>query len=93
MRRTIRKTKVKILTLCPGPFESGFVSKAGNDYTFAKIKPISADKVAEYGYKKSLKGKRIAVVGFKNKITVFAPRFVSRKFVTATSAKTLKKGD
>ena len=89
----IRKTNVKILTLCPGPFVSGFVGKAGNDYTFAKIKPVSAEKVATYGYKQSLKGKRIAVVGFKNKVTVFLPRFVSRKFVAATSASTLKKGD
>lgn len=87
----IRKTNVKILTLCPGPFDSGFVSKAGNDYTFAKIKPVSAEKVAAYGYKQSLKGKRLAVVGLKNKITVFAPRFFSRKFVAASSAKTLKK--
>jgi len=89
----IRNTKVRLLTLCPGPFESGFVGKAGNDYTFKKIKPVSAMKVAEYGYKKSLKGKRVAVVGFKNKMTVFAPRFVSRKFVASASAKTLKKGD
>lgn len=87
----IRKTHVKILTLCPGPFDSGFVSKAGNDYTFAKIKPVSTEKVAAYGYKKSLKGKRLAVVGFRNKITVFAPRFFSRKFVAAASAKSLKK--
>lgn len=87
----IRKTNVKILTLCPGPFDSGFVSKAGNDYTFSKIKPVPAEKVAAYGYKQSLKGKRLAVVGFKNKITVFAPRFFSRKFVAASSANTLKK--
>ena len=89
----IRKSKVKLLTLCPGPFESGFVGRAGNDWTFKKIKPVSAKKVAEFGYRKSLKGKRVAVVGFKNKITVFAPRFFSRKFVAAASAKTLKKGD
>ena len=54
----IRKTKVKLLTLCPGPFESGFVSKAKNDWTFKKIKPVSAEKVAKYAYKKSIKGKR-----------------------------------
>lgn len=89
----IRKTKVKILTLCPGPFKSGFVDKARNDYTFAKIKPVSAEKVALYGYKKSLKGKRVAIVGFMNKITAFAPRFFSRKFVASVSAGTLKKGD
>ncbi|MBQ4098187.1 MAG: SDR family oxidoreductase [Clostridia bacterium] len=89
----IRKTKVKLLTLCPGPFDSGFVKKAGNDWTFKKIKPVSAEKVAEFAYKKSIKGKRVAVVGLKNKLTAFAPRFFSRKFVAAMSAKTLKKGD
>ncbi len=89
----IRKTKVKLLTLCPGPFESGFVAKAKNDWTFKKIKPVSAEKVAKYAYKKSLQGKRIAIVGFGNKITAFAPRFFSRKFVATISAGTLKKGD
>ena len=87
----VRKTKVKVLTLCPGPFESNFVKLAHNDYTFSKIKPISAKKVAEFGYKKSLKGKRVAIVGFKNKVTVFACRFFSRKFVCSVSAQTMKK--
>lgn len=88
----IRKTNVRILTLCPGPFRSGFMDKARNDYTFKKIKPVSAEKVALYGYKQSLKGKRVAVVGLMNKITAFAPRLFPRKFVAAMSAKTLKKG-
>ncbi len=87
----IRKTNVKLLTLCPGPFLSNFVSLAHNDYTFSKIKPISAQKVAEFGYKKSLKGKSLAIVGFKNKLTIFASRLAPRKFVTKTSAKTMKK--
>lgn len=89
----IRKTNIKLLTLCPGPFLSKFVELAHNDYTFKKIKPITAAKVAEFGYKKSLKGKSLAVVGFKNRLTIFATRFVPRKFVTKTSAKTMKKGD
>lgn len=89
----IRKTNVKLLTLCPGPFLSKFVELAHNDYTFKKIKPIKASQVAEFGYKKSLKGKSIAIVGFKNRLTIFASRFAPRSFVTATSAKTMKKGD
>ena len=88
----LRKTNVKLLTLCPGPFMSRFVEKAHNDYTFSKIKPISAKEVAEFGYKKSLKGKTLAVVGFKNKMTIFASRFAPRKFVAKTSAKMMKKG-
>lgn len=87
----IRKTNVKLLTLCPGPFNSKFVEIAHNDYTFEKIKPIDASDVALFGYKKSLKGKSLAIVGFKNRLTIFATRFAPRKFVTKTSAKTMKK--
>ena len=87
----IRKTNVKLLTLCPGPFMSKFVEKAHNDYTFSKIKPISSDKVAEFGYKKSLKGKSLAIVGFKNRLTILASKFAPRKLVTSSSAKTMKK--
>lgn len=87
----IRKTNVKLLTLCPGPFLSDFVKKAHNDYTFQKIKPVTALRVAEFGYKRSLKGKRIAIVGFKNKLTVFACRFFPRNMVTFVSAKNMKK--
>ena len=87
----IRKSNVKLLTLCPGPFLSEFVKKAHNDYTFKKIKPITAKKVAEFGYKKSIKGKSMAIVGFKNRLTVFACRFFPRKMVTMVSAKNMKK--
>lgn len=87
----LRKSNVKLLTLCPGPFLSLFVKKAHNDYTFSKIKPISSDKVAEYGYKKSKKGKSLAIVGFKNKLTILLAKFAPRKFVTSSSAKTMKK--
>ena len=71
--------------------DSGFVGTAGNDFTFEKIKPIPAEKVAEYGYKQSKKGKRVAVVGFGNKVTTFLPRLFSRKFVTTIAASTTKK--
>ena len=87
----LRKTNVKLLTLCPGPFLSEFVKKAHNDYTFSKIKPISSDKVAEFGYKKSKQGKSLAIVGFKNRLTIKAAKFAPRKMVTSSSAKTMKK--
>ena len=87
----IRKTNVKLLTLCPGPFMSKFVEKAHNDYTFSKIKPVSSDKVAEFGYKKSLQGKSLAVVGFKNRLTLLASKLAPRALVTSSSAKTMKK--
>lgn len=87
----IRKTNVKLLTLCPGPFVSGFVGRAGNIRVFQNMKPITAMSVAEYGYKKSKKGKRVAIVGLKNKILLFLPRFVSRKFATRMSCFNIQK--
>ena len=77
--------------MCPGPFESGFVAKAGNEYTFSKIKPVSAEKVAEISYKTLKKNKSFKVIGFKNKVMMFLTRFAPRKFVTNTSASQIKK--
>lgn len=88
--RELKGTNVKLLTLCPGPFNSNFVKEAHNDYTFSKIKPWSSYKVAEYGYKKSKKGKVVAITGFKNKVTVFITRFFSRNMVRNVAAKTMK---
>ncbi|MBQ8374561.1 MAG: SDR family oxidoreductase [Clostridia bacterium] len=89
----IRKTKVKLLTLCPGTFESNFVTTAKYEYAFSQRKPMSAEKVAKIGYQASKKGKRVVVAGFGNKLTVFAPRFFPRSLVAFFSAKTAKKGD
>lgn len=88
----LKNTNVKCLTLCPGPFLSNFVSKAHNDWTFKKIKPVTAERVAIEAYKKSKKGKSLHIVGFNNRLTIFASKFAPRSFVTKSSAKTIKKG-
>ncbi|MBP5342439.1 SDR family oxidoreductase [bacterium] len=86
----LRKTNVHMFTLNPGPFESNFVNVAGNHYTFNKIKPMKVEKVAEYGYKMAMKGKVNKVIGFKNKLTCFAPRFFPSRFVAYCSANQMK---
>ena len=87
----VRKTNIKVLTLCPGPFNSGFVARAHNDYTFKKLKPIEASTVAKIAYEKSMKGKKFFIIGFKNRLTYFASRFVGRKMLVSSSAKLLDK--
>ena len=91
IERELKGTGVKLTTVCPGPFDSGFVSKAGNEYTFSKIKPMSTSKVAEISFKACIKNKSSVVIGFKNKLMMFMTRFVPRKFVTNTSASQIKK--
>lgn len=90
INRELKGTKVHVSTVCPGPFTSGFVAKAHNDYVFKKSKVLSGERVAEISYKAMNKKKTVLVIGFKNKMTVFLSRFFSRKFVTNGSAKTLK---
>ena len=88
--RELKGTNVHLTTLCPGPFESGFVSKAHNDYTFGKMKPISSRKVAEIGYVAFKKHKSMEIVGFKNKVMLFATKLAPRKLVLNVSAKQIK---
>lgn len=53
----LRKTDIKVLTLCPGPFNSKFVDKAHNGYTFKLKKPLDAVDVAK-SHIKITEGKR-----------------------------------
>ena len=86
----LRKTNVHLFTYNPGPFESNFVNVAHNDYTFSKIKPMKVERVAEYGYKMMMKGRVRKIIGFKNKVTCFVPRFFPIRFVTMCSAGQIK---
>ena len=88
--RELKGTNVYLTTICPGPFESGFVKKAGNSYTFSKIKPISAAKVAEISYKNMKKKKTLKIIGFKNNVLMFFSRRLPRRLVTNTSANQIK---
>ena len=91
IERELKGTGVRLTTICPGPFESGFVERAGNDYTFSKIKPLSGQRVAEITYRAFKKNKSLKIIGFKNKLMMFATRFAPRKFVTNTSVSQIKK--
>ena len=91
IERELKGTGVKLTCVCPGPFDSGFVSKAGNEYTFSKIKPMTTEKVALKSYKALKKNKSYVVIGFKNKLMMFFTRFAPRKMITNTSAKQIKK--
>lgn len=86
----LRKTEIRLLTLCPGPFYSGFVDRAHNEYTFKKLKPVSAESVARYAFKMSEKGKTFAVVGAKNKIAYFLSRFLPHRWIAFISARFIK---
>ena len=90
--REFKGTNVSVTSVCPGPFDSGFLSRAGNYYTFSKSKVLPSKKVAEISYKAMQKRKVTKIIGGSFKLLIFFSRFVSRKMIIDSSAKTIKKG-
>ena len=74
---------VTVTALCPGPTDTGFQKRAGVEATpLFKANTMSSAEVARIGYAGMMKGKRIVITGFKNKVLAFATRLVPRKCVT-----------
>ena len=91
--RELKGTNVHLTTICPGPFDSNFVNVAKSHYEFEKIKTMTSKQVAVLSYKAFKKKKTISVIGFKNKLLLFAIRFVPRKLVTNIAASIMKEKD
>lgn len=75
---------VSVTALCPGPTDSGFQAEAGMEQsrlvtTFSLPSPR---EVAEYGYRAMMKGERVAVHGFMNKLLAQSVRFTPRNVAT-----------
>lgn len=79
----LHDTKIKVTALCPGPTKTNF-GKAANiedGVLFTGNIPDGKD-VAEYAYNALVKGKRVAIHGFRNKMLANSVRFFPRKTVT-----------
>ncbi len=59
------KSDVHISVLCPGPTETNFNNVAGVEF---KVKPYSAEFVAEYGVNKMFDERLVIIPGFKMKV-------------------------
>jgi hypothetical protein len=74
---------VTVTALCPGPTRSEFQESARMDTEkyFAKPGIPTAQEVAEYGYSAMVKGKRVAIHGFRFKLLLLLTRFLPRRAV------------
>ncbi len=93
LHEELKKSGVCVTALCPGPANTGFTKLAALDGTaFAHaFTKTSAKSVAEYGYKKLIKNKAIAVPGLTAKFMHFflkiLPRSLTRKAIYAIQKK------
>ena len=74
----VKKTKVHISVLCPGPVETNFNNVAGVQFS---VKPLTSKYVAKYAIDQMFKNKMLIIPGFKMKCAKFFSRFVSDKFM------------
>ncbi len=81
------KSNVKIHILCPGPVNTGFNDRAKVSFG---MKAYESDFVVKYAVKKMFKNKLIIIPGFLMKITLFANRLFSKKFMLKMTYKIQK---
>lgn len=83
---------VTVTALCPGATESNFANeaKATDSKLFKGRKLPTSDEVARYGIHAMMRGKRVVVHGFTNRILTMSLRFIPRNVVTKVSAFIMK---
>lgn len=72
----LRSTGITVTALCPGPTRTGFEFRASVTGTPLFRNAASAESVAKAGYRGLLKGKRVVIPGFVNKLFVLGTRLV-----------------
>ncbi len=79
----LKGSGVTVTALCPGPTQSGFQAAAAmeNSKLVKGRKMPTAQHVAELGVAAMLKGRSVAVIGGKNRLSVLSPRFMPRSMV------------
>jgi uncharacterized protein len=76
-------TGISVTVLCPGPVRTPFHERAGRGSGLLHDSPAmqDADVVALAGYRGMMRGRRLVVPGWLNKLVVFAPRLLPRWLV------------
>jgi len=84
-----RNTGVTVTALCPGATATDFAETAqiSNTRLFQKLGVADAGNIARYGYKAMMRGDRVAIPGWRDKLMIQSERFVPRRLVTAIARK------
>jgi short-subunit dehydrogenase len=79
-------TGVSVTVLCPGATRTNFASNAGIEQVrLFRLSQMSAERVARIGYRAMMRGKRVAVAGWLNRLQVASIRFAPRRLVVKVS--------
>jgi len=77
---------IRVTALCPGPVPTGFQARAGvPNRALPGPAVVTADRVAEEGYRGLMAGRMLVVPGFVNKLIVFLSRIAPRETMLAAA--------
>ena len=78
---------VTVTCFCPGATHTGFAKRAGteNARLFKQFGAMSAETVAQQGYRAVMEGRTLAISGVHNWLVAQSTRLAPRKMVTAVS--------
>ena len=80
----LKGTCITVTTLCPGPTTSEFQKVAEmKDALVARTGLMSAERVAKIGYRSLMKGKRVVIPGFRNRLGTWFSKYSPRSWVIA----------
>ena len=83
---------IRVTALCPGPVPTGFQARAGGDNrNLPGPAVVTADRVADAGYRGLMAGQMLVVPGLINKIIVFLSRVLPRETLLAAADKRQKR--
>ncbi|NOY78672.1 MAG: SDR family oxidoreductase [Calditrichaeota bacterium] len=78
----LKGTPVTVTALCPGPTASEFQKKAGmKNALVGRVGLMSSQRVAEIGYRGLMKGKRVVIPGFPNRLGAWFAKHAPRPWV------------
>jgi short-subunit dehydrogenase len=79
LHRELAPRGIRVTALCPGPVPTEFQARAGiGGRHFSGILARTAASVAEDGYHGFVRGRRVVVPGFPNKVATTLMRIVPR---------------
>jgi uncharacterized protein len=79
LHRELHGRGIRVTALCPGPVPTEFQARSGIRVEGEQaILVVAPDRVAQIGYDGFMRGKRVVVAGFLNKIAVALLRFMPR---------------
>lgn len=78
----VKPKGIRVTVLCPGPVPTEFIQRAGMKAThYPRVLYRSAPRVANDGYAGLMRGDRLIVPGFPNKVLAMLPRLLPRGLV------------